>query len=265
MAASTPERSFVARTPHDIVNLVPHALGFEPANSIVMMTFGPRPFHARVDIPFDAPSRREVAEALAAPVKQHGAERVIFLAYTDDERLANAALDHLSLAMPVPVLALIQVGDDWLRMRDRATREPIQVTAEGTRANVQLGAPRASRDDYAAMVAAGPAPSSRMADRLEDQDTFNAALLGLTRENAEEHLDAHLADLRDTAPGRGARLAALACLAAWLKGNGALAWVAHDRSIDDGGTPLANAMNTALTAAISPDTWTEFRAALLED
>ena len=265
MAASTPERTFVARTPHDLVNLVPHALGFEPTNSIVMMTFGPKSFHARVDIPFDAPGRREVAEALVVPVKQHGVERVILLAYTDDERLANAALDHLDLAMPVPVLLALQVGPGWLRLRDSDTRQPIEVTAEGTRANVEMGAPRASRDDYLRMVATNPAPSSRLADRLEDDDTFNGAILGLTRENAETNLDTYLADLRDTAPGRGARLAALVCLAAWLKGNGALAWIAHDRSTADGDTPLTKAMHLALSNAIDPDTWTEFRAALLED
>ena len=57
-ADQTSPTTLTARTPEDILAVVPVVLGFEPTESLVMLTFGSDPpFHARVDLP-DAAGRR---------------------------------------------------------------------------------------------------------------------------------------------------------------------------------------------------------------
>ena len=47
------------RTPEDVLAAVPVVLGFEPLDSVVMLTFGGgETFHARVDLPPPARGRR---------------------------------------------------------------------------------------------------------------------------------------------------------------------------------------------------------------
>jgi hypothetical protein len=45
--------TFVARSPTDLVAIVPVVLGFHPRDSVVLLTFGTpgAAFHARVDLP----------------------------------------------------------------------------------------------------------------------------------------------------------------------------------------------------------------------
>src|ERR1700712_6060955 len=67
-ASSRPTPStFVARSPVDLVALVPMVLGFHPSDSVVLLTFGPPggSFHARVDLPVSAAAQEEVADVLA--------------------------------------------------------------------------------------------------------------------------------------------------------------------------------------------------------
>ncbi len=80
----------VARTPEDVLALVPVLLGFHPSRSLVMLTFGARrPFHARVDLP---ESRRDVpgvVDLLVAPVAREGATSVVLVLYADDGPLVR--------------------------------------------------------------------------------------------------------------------------------------------------------------------------------
>ena len=63
----TTSPAFVARSPEDVLAVVPVVLGFVPADSVVMLTFGAsQPFHARVDLPPSRAEIPEVVEALAA-------------------------------------------------------------------------------------------------------------------------------------------------------------------------------------------------------
>ena len=49
---TSPTTTLTARTPEDVLAVVPVVLGFEPTESMVMLTFGSDPpFHARVDLP----------------------------------------------------------------------------------------------------------------------------------------------------------------------------------------------------------------------
>ncbi|MFC6285684.1 DUF4192 domain-containing protein [Nocardioides sp. GCM10027113] len=79
--------TLTARTPEDLLAVAPVVLGFQPADSVVMLTFGgPRCFHARVDLPPPqgaAEWTAELVDALLRPALQHGVGRVVFLLYTD--------------------------------------------------------------------------------------------------------------------------------------------------------------------------------------
>ena len=55
---------YVARTPEDVLATVPLVLGFEPEDSLVLLTFGAaHPFHARVDLPREPDDVRAVFDA----------------------------------------------------------------------------------------------------------------------------------------------------------------------------------------------------------
>lgn len=87
--APPPATTLTARTPEDVLALVPVVLGFQPSDSIAMLTFGSgRPFHARVDLPATRAGIPEAVEALLAPARTHGVAQVLFVVYTSDERLA---------------------------------------------------------------------------------------------------------------------------------------------------------------------------------
>jgi hypothetical protein len=77
--------TLTARTPDDLLAMVPVVLGFVPEDSLVMLTFGAgRTFHARVDLPPRAQHVDEVINALLEPAVRHRVERAVFLAYSDD-------------------------------------------------------------------------------------------------------------------------------------------------------------------------------------
>ncbi len=67
--------TFKARSPEDILAVVPVVLGFEPEESVVMLTFGGRhSFHARADLPGLA-DISSCAEQLLRPALSHGDKR----------------------------------------------------------------------------------------------------------------------------------------------------------------------------------------------
>ncbi len=74
-----------ARSPEDLLALVPVVLGFEPAESVVMLTFGAaQPFHARVDLPERRSDAPAVAALLLDPAAVHRVGRVVLLLYSAD-------------------------------------------------------------------------------------------------------------------------------------------------------------------------------------
>lgn len=78
-----------AKSPEDLLAAVPVALGFEPCDSIVMLTFGGSiAFHARIDLPppGDQAALRSVALSLIEPCRRHGARQVVFVLYDADAR-----------------------------------------------------------------------------------------------------------------------------------------------------------------------------------
>ncbi len=87
-----------ARTPEDVLAAVPVVLGFEPQESVVMLTFGgAETFHARVDLP--PPSEVDEAVALLLePALLHSVARVVFVVYADDGAAARVVRRRLRRA-----------------------------------------------------------------------------------------------------------------------------------------------------------------------
>ncbi len=90
--------TLTARCPEDVLAMVPVVLGFVPADSVVMLTFGAQEtFHARVDLPGSSPSDGAQWEAetaalctsLLAPATRNRVRRVLFVVYSDDSRRAR--------------------------------------------------------------------------------------------------------------------------------------------------------------------------------
>ncbi len=103
--------TFVARSPADLIAVVPAVLGFHPRDSVVLLTFGPPRggFHARVDLPVASPEQEEVAEVLLGAVRVNEARRVAVLVYTDDIEAARAQCLLL-------VRGLIDLGADVIEV-----------------------------------------------------------------------------------------------------------------------------------------------------
>lgn len=73
-----------AKNPEDLLAAIPVTLGFEPQESIVMLTFGgATPLHARIDLPSrgDPDALHAVVTALLEPCLLHTTPRVVFVLY----------------------------------------------------------------------------------------------------------------------------------------------------------------------------------------
>ncbi|MCW2834275.1 MAG: hypothetical protein JWN68_2228 [Nocardioides sp.] len=105
-----------ATCPEDLLAFVPVAIGFAPADSVVMLTVeGSRPFHARIDLPDDEDDVDEVVEALLRPARQHGIARVVFVVYDDDTAVADETAWSLHVAFTeagIEVFEVLRVHDD---------------------------------------------------------------------------------------------------------------------------------------------------------
>jgi hypothetical protein len=90
---STAPSTLTARTPEDLLAVARVVLGFDPDDSVVMLTFGgPGPFHARVDLPpprCGADELRQLARTLLRPALLHRVDAAVLLLFTDDERAAR--------------------------------------------------------------------------------------------------------------------------------------------------------------------------------
>lgn len=87
-----------ASTPEDLLAAVPVVLGFEPSDSIVMLTFGgAEHFHARVDLPPPDEVDESVGRLLE-PALDHGVARVVFMLYADDGPTVRTVLAALRRA-----------------------------------------------------------------------------------------------------------------------------------------------------------------------
>lgn len=280
-------QKITCRTPGDLAAAAVVALGFVPEKSLMMMVFGPESFHARVDLAEVAPDGG--ADYLAGIAAGHGARQVAVLAYANDVDDEDAAAKAVALAdaltvRDVAVVASLVVGDTRL-LRDLTTgeRTPFDlcchpIVAEAVyEGRVTLRSRERLADDLAYSEPAWPAggnptgdvdPSETdparigaFVDSLDEGAVRDALLLRLDRGNADEWLAFLSRVLQHTPPERARYLAPLTAFAAWLNGNGALAWIALDRAPDKR-LGLAPVVEAILYGAVPPGAWPTIRNTL---
>jgi hypothetical protein len=317
-----PRTTFTARTPADLVAVVPHLLGFRPEDSVVLVTFGTpgECFHARVDLPAGVDDQAAVAALLTDVVTRHAIPRVALLVYTEDARTAASFHD---VAVPVFVDAGVEILDVLRVGPGRIHRAcdpddpgvPYDLsshpfTAEqvvrgrvvhGSRAELAATLDRIDPADAEVVARAAGRQTARLrrvvgfvqpghvADALAEDALWlhhlvrRHAALGaplsagdagrllalvavdelrdgawtlMTREDADRHVDLWR-DLVRRAPRELLPAAAsLLAFAAWLDGDGALAWCALDRvAAVDPGYRMAGFVGALLERAVPPSTW----------
>ncbi|MFC7497453.1 MULTISPECIES: DUF4192 domain-containing protein [unclassified Nocardioides] len=174
-----------ARTPEDVLAVVPVVLGFEPSESMVMLTFGTdTPFHARADLPTRFSDVAEMAEGLAEPAAEHGAPWAILVVYSERgpfaDRALRATVRRLAEAGVEVLDGLRADGRRWYAVPPRsgvsALGVPYDVSAHrfAVQAVYDGRVVHASREELAASIASDPAGVGRVV----------AALAALTGEPA---------------------------------------------------------------------------------
>ena len=303
----TSSTTLTARSPEDLLAMVPVVLGFVPSDSVVMLTFGAEhTFHARVDLPEGSHELPHVVAALLDPALQHRVRRVVFVIYSRHERRAQRAGRAVVSAFEgsgiVVVDALRADGQRWFPLRGGhlgapARGTPYDVSAhrflaqsvvdgrvthgsraelaatlaadpEAVRRTTELLAahvpadddPDWVRDQVARHVTEGSTPTladaARLLGALADDRVRDVVCALMTRQTAAEHVRLWTVVLRGAPEPSVPAPAALLGFAAWLAGDGALAWCAIDcctRADPDYG--LAQVLAEILTRAVPPSVW----------
>jgi hypothetical protein len=85
-----PSMTLRARCTEDLIAAAPLVLGFQPTDSVVMLTSdGDRPFHARIDLPSrsePAAAGGDVADMLLGSARRNGVQSLALVFFSDDER-----------------------------------------------------------------------------------------------------------------------------------------------------------------------------------
>lgn len=300
---TTAPTTLTARTPEDLLAVVRVVLGFEPADSIVMLTLGARhSCHARVDLPHHSGDLAEVADLLLRPAAGHGARSVVFVLFSDDDRRARRAAQVLRRRFEragVTVLETLRVDDGrWHPLhgppgRDstgvpydvsthpfvaaavldgrvlHGSREALAATLDSRPDDVAaveraLPQPGASAPWVAQLVArhaeASTSPTDAEAARLllavADPQVRDAAWAGIPRAAARGHVELWSSLVRRCPDDLLPHAAGVLAFAAWLAGDGALAWCAVDRGrAADPEHSLLGLVADLLEGAVPPSEW----------
>ena len=288
-------QTITIRTPADVIDIVPHLLGFEPKASLVVMTVGA--FHARVDLPVGAHEVDHVANTLLEACLKHGVDRVLLAAYTEfgydleRERLTQAfenagvnvavflrvtdthwysptgdkhprSVGPLACARALDGSAPLPSREDLERSLDQTSFEITQRDVDAASLTVSVDHATARRVHEIALDSVDPFTR----DHVDYDDATFLAMLAetklrdvawstITRENARDHVTFWSEVVRETPRDGGAinAPAALLAFAAWLAGNGALAWCAVD--LCSGDYRMGELIKGLLYGAVDPSTW----------
>lgn len=183
---TTQPRRIVARSPEDLLALVPYVLGFLPEDSLVMLGFGDGQFHARIDLPGPDADLDGLLGCLVTPVRRQGVRTVALVAYTSDPARAEwvtSALEDRLGAWGVRVHSVLRVeGSRWFPLGPDAELGPRHgvpfdpMEHEFTALSVYEGrVTHGSREDLAASLVARDA---------EAVEAVEAAVMQVTAERA---------------------------------------------------------------------------------
>lgn len=150
-------------------------------------------------------------------------------------------------------------------------RDPVLVAAVTERLDRRLGrgtepdqvAERAWVESTVVAAAAGrrsvtPGVAARLLLAVREIDVRDVAWLTMSRSAARDHAQLWTTVVRGAPDGLVAAPAALLAFAAWLAGDGALAWCAVERCLaDDPGYTMAGLVAQLLNAAVPPSSWQE--------
>ncbi|MEP9365459.1 DUF4192 domain-containing protein [Nocardioides sp. CN2-186] len=170
---TTQSTTMTARTPEDVLAVVPVVLGFEPHDSLVMLTFGADPpFHARVDLPNSRDEVADLVESLLAPARQHRARQVFLIGYGAGDSLAERCVRagwHAFERAGIAVIDGLRTdGRRWFAVPGRrgvpAHGVPYDLAAHPFAAQAVYDGRvvHDSRDDLRAMIAPDPAQVGRV-------------------------------------------------------------------------------------------------------
>jgi hypothetical protein len=188
-------------------------------------------------LPYDARSHPFAAQAVLAGRVTHGSR----------EELA-ATLDSVDAAVEAVADAVEAVADAadgaaaWVTGAQRvAEAQWVRATVAG---HVACGEPLTAEDVGRLLVA------------LADVDLRDVAWATITHGNAGAQVELWRDVVRRSPASLLAPPAALLGFAAWLSGQGALAWCAVDRCLEaDPGYSMAETVGEVLTAAMPPSAW----------
>ena len=176
-----PPTTLVARTPEDLLAMVPIVIGFAPAESVVMLTFGAEhTFHARVDLP-PPDDVDEMVQALLEPALRNGVRRVVFVIYAGagPTRWAWRRLREGCRTARIDVLeALRAEGGRWYPLigGDRRIREigvPYDISAHPFAAQAVLDGrvTHSSRDELASLLDTDPVRAAAIGELVDRAST----------------------------------------------------------------------------------------------
>lgn len=321
--------TYTARTPVDLLALVPYVIGFHPEDSVVLLTFGgrgsggdPSSFHARVDLPVVEAEQRSVAAMLREVVARHEVQSVAVLIYSDDVAasalfgsLISAGLDRDGVQIvdvlridsdrfhvaedpedpgigydlrshPFTAQGVLEgrvVHENRTALRDSligTDAEDAQAVSDAATAFVDTFSVLRTSGQSLGEALAGQAGwlqeqialhladfetmrkpiSSQEAARLLVLVSFEAlrevAWAPMTRSTAAQHVELWRALVRRAPADLRAGASGVLAFAAWLAGDGALAWCALDRCLEaEPDDPLAQYVAALVESATPPSVW----------
>lgn len=273
-------QTLTIRTPDDILAYVPEILGFHPSESLVMLTFdGPRPFHARVDLPGTGPDQcsvDEVIDSLLYPCLQHEVPKVLMVIYSDTDvepHLAKLAgqivVDFTSAGIQVFDVLWLREQKWWrsfprgvsgtltLTKHESVIDRPVQASREALMDQLLPIDPVTPNDDDFTLEGADFLEDRKIGallERLNDSTFRDSCLIRVTQENAQQWAPFWIDVVRRSPASHVANAAAVLGYVAWQAGDGALSWCAVDRANMEGGTSLTQLIDYVLTNAIAPGT-----------
>lgn len=176
--------------------------------------------------------------------------------YPDRQSLADSLLP----GDPDSVESVAAAADDALRALQAAARRPLGVDdPEGLRRHL-VAEGEWVRHRVRRFLSTGEplddAEAGRLVVAIVNIEVRDVAWAEMTRASAGDHVDLWRDVARRTPMDLLAAPAALLGFAAWLAGDGALAWCAVERSQEaDPDYSLAGLVGTALTGAVPPSSW----------